>query len=118
MVFSKIHDKPLTAVTMDELNTTLFEHAFFRFMDGGREGLRGAAHDVVDNHHAWITAKNAFGSRIKIDVRRTDAYVELTNEAVRLLVNGLIMAGSAGVRDAISKIYLRTLDTIIETNIP
>jgi hypothetical protein len=114
MKFVSIDEVKVEDMSLDALKKFLHENAFFKFMDSGRQGLQYGAEDAIDNFCTWIQKRGPFGR----DVLRKDIplqeYHVLRNAARAAMVDGLIMAGSAGVGFAISDIYLMTLDAIIE----
>lgn len=115
MKFESINDKRVEDLSLTDLNIFLSENAFFKFMDSGRSGLQSGAEDAIDNFSAWIMSKGPFGrGKLRFKVPMAE-YFLLRNRAQAALTDGLITSGSHGIRAAISKIYLMTLDAVIET---
>lgn len=115
MKFSQIYDRPVAKIPLTELYAFFHEHAFFKFMDAGREGLKHAAQDTIDNYTTWIMARGPFGRGNFREVL-IDDYLKLNQEATRLMVNGFVTGGTGGLMGAVQQIYLLTLDALIEAN--
>ena len=114
MKFVSIDDVKVEDLALDTLTRFLHENAFFKFMDGGRQGLQLGAEDAIDNFSAWIQKRGPFGRGVLRKEIPLPEYFTLRKNAQAAIVDGLITGGSAGVGSAISKIYLMTLDAIIE----
>jgi hypothetical protein len=116
MKFVSIDGVEIEKLGHTELVTHLAENTFFKFMDSGRQGMVNAAGDAIDNFSAWIMHRGPFGrGKLRKDIPLPE-YFALRRQAQILLVDGLILGGMEGVRTAVSKIYLITLDTVIESN--
>ncbi len=116
MIYVKIGDTRVEDMKLDDLKAFFHEHVFFKFMDSGRTGVTNAVPDVIDNFVQWIEARGAFG-RAKLTKRLgLERYLDLTKRASAEIVDGLIMRGSAGIKDAVNAVYLMTLDALVEEN--
>lgn len=106
MIFTKVLDKYMSDVKLDELNGVLRDQAFFKFMDSGRQGLVLAAEDVVDNQANWIHVHGPFGRKFRSpDDKFTVQYRQLQREAAANMIDKFITSGSTGLKDAIDQTY-------------
>jgi hypothetical protein len=101
MKFVSIDGVEIEKLGHTELVTHLAENTFFKF---------------IDNFSAWIMHRGPFGrGKLRRDIPLPE-YFALRRQAQMLLVDGLILGGMEGVRTAVSKTYLITLDTVVESN--
>lgn len=107
MIFTTINGKPLAKVTHDELIDVFVDDAFFKFMDGGRGGLSSSASDFIGTASKWIHVRTPNSLAMNSMI-----YDEIADLVKRLLIDGFIKAGTAGMRDGLRSAYLVILDSL------
>jgi hypothetical protein len=101
MILHEIDGHQLGVIRTETFTEFMVDHIFFAFFDRGRHGLTGAVTDLIDSLIRMFEQRG----ELTVGQIKPEQYKELTREAQKLIINGLIEEGTTGIHNAVFQMY-------------